>query len=153
MTRPAPQPEQLAAYADAFNRSQILRFYGITMGFPTPDRVRAELPVQDHHRGGLGTRAVNGAIISSLFDLVIGSTAALIDPTRRSATVQLSISFERPTVGDLIRAESQIDRAGKNLIFASAEMFDGEGRVSARCQGIVSFGNGTWDSGVSPAIF
>jgi len=37
-------------------------------------------------------------------------------------------------------------RGGLNLIFASAEIFDGEGRVSARCDGTCAIALGKTDS-------
>ena len=70
--------------------------------------------------------------------LAIGSTAGLIDPECKSATVQLSIRFEQPLRGERIMAEARVDRATRRLIFSSAEISDGRGRVSVRCQGIVT---------------
>ena len=48
-----------------------------------------------NERGGMGFEAVNGGILAAMFDLVLGASVALVDPTRRSATMQLSMSFMR----------------------------------------------------------
>ena len=89
-----------------------------------------ELPeVRAEHRGGLGTAAVNGLVLAGLFDLAVGSTVVLLDPRRRSATVQLSMSFERAVFGSSARCEAWIDRAGQRTLFASARILDAEGQV------------------------
>jgi uncharacterized protein (TIGR00369 family) len=150
--RPLPAPDQLDRYATGFNASATLRFYGVTLDFALPGRVRATMPVKPEHRGGLGTEAVNGAIIASLFDLAIGCTAALVDPTRRSATVQLSMNFERALLGDTIVAEGWIDRAGGSTLFSSAVLKNERGEVCARCQGVVKLSRDAWAQGDSPAI-
>ncbi len=148
----SPTLEQLSRYADGFNRSLSLRFLGARLEFPDRARLRGVLEIRPEHRGGLGTSAVNGAIIASMFDFVIGCTPALIDPSRRSATMQLSMSFERPLMGDLLIAEAWIDRAGGKTVFSSARVLDHTGEVCARCQGVVRFSSLPWESGESPAI-
>lgn len=152
MSREAPPIELLQKYAENFNKSATMRFFGTVIDFPTPDRVRVTLPVKPEQRGGLGSAAVNGGVIAAVFDLVIGSSAALVDPTRRSATVQISLSFERPVHGDVITAEGWIDRAGGRTGFASAVLKDGNGEICARAQGVIRLTDQRWADGFSPAI-
>ncbi|OJH37775.1 PaaI family thioesterase [Cystobacter ferrugineus] len=147
-----PSQEQLDRYAEQFNQSLTLKHHGARMSFPSREKVVVTAEVRPEHRGGLGSDAVNGGVISALFDLVIGSTPALRDPTRRSATVQLSISFERPLRGNLLRAEATIDTLGASTVFASARMYDAQGVVCARCQGVVQMSRMKWASGESPAV-
>ncbi len=148
-----PTQEQLDRYAEQFNRSQTLRYLGVRVSFPEGRKVVVSLPeVRPEHRGGLGTTAINGGIIAALFDLVIGCTPALLDPTRRCATLQLSMSFQRPLTGDSVRAEAEIDSHGKNTLFASARVVDAQGHVCARAQGVVRLSSLPWASGDSPAI-
>ena len=130
----------------------ILERYG-NGGFAAPYVVVVTLPeVRPEHRGGLGTAAINGGVIAAMFDFAIGCTPALKDPTRRAATMQLSMSFERPLVGESVRAEATIDSAGSSTLFASARMYDAQGQVCARCQGVVKVSQMKWASGQSPAI-
>ena len=139
MQSPAPTVEELARAAKLLNATTPMRHAGFRVSFPTTDLVVAEVPaVGSEPRGGLGTSAVNGGVLAALFDLVTGCTAALVDPRRRSATVQLSMSFERPVVGDSLRAEARIDRRTRRTLFASARILDGRGQVCARCQAIVA---------------
>jgi len=148
-----PTQEQLDRYAEQFNQSQTMRFFGARLSFPQGQKVVISLPeVRIEHRGGLGTAAVNGGIIAALFDYAIGCTPALKDPSRRAATMQLSMSFERPLLGDSVRAEATIDSAGTSTLFASARMYDSQGQVCARCQGVVKLSQMKWSSGQSPAI-
>jgi acyl-coenzyme A thioesterase PaaI-like protein len=135
---PRPTVEELTALAAVWNQSAILRHQGMRVSFE-PDRVVVELPeVRAEHRGGLGTAAVNGLVLAGLFDLAVGSTVVLLDPRRRSATVQLSMSFERAVFGASARCEARIDRAGQRTLFASARILDAEGQVCARCQAVVA---------------
>jgi uncharacterized protein (TIGR00369 family) len=155
MTAPVPRPDPslLARYAERFTQSRSLQYFGLKVRFPTPDRVEVALDeVRPEFRGGLGSEAVNGGVLAAMFDLVIGCTPALVDPTRRSATVQLSMSFERPVRGEQVVAEGWIDTAGTRTLFSSARILDANGQVCARCQGVVSISQHPWADGQSPAV-
>lgn len=148
-----PTQEQLDRYAEQFSQSQTLRYLGVRLSFPEGRKAVITMPeVRPEHLGGLGTTAVNGAIISALFDLAIGCTPALVDPTRRCATLQISVSFQRPLVGKSIEAEAEIDSHGKSTLFASARIRDDQGNVCARAQGVVRISTLPWASGESPAV-
>lgn len=143
----------LATYAEHFNASETLRHFNVRVSFPSGgEEVLVQLDVKPHHEGGLGTRAVNGGVIAAIFDLAIGCTAALVDPTRRSATMQLSMSFMRPVYGPHVQCRARLDRAGSAVLFSSASIVDKEGRLSAACTGMVRMSQEIWASGKSPAI-
>lgn len=149
---PAPDLlKQLEQYAQAFDHSGIPGVYGFKVRFPSTERVEILIdPVRPEHRGGLGTAAINGGVMSAMFDLAIGCTPALIDPSRRSATVHLSINFEQPVHGDAIRAEAWVESAGASTVFSSAVIYDGQGKICARCQGIAKLSKLPWANGQSP---
>lgn len=135
--------EALRTLAETWNVSPPMRQLGARLEFNRLDRVRAVLdPVQPFHRGGMGTEAVNGAVLAGLFDLAIGTVGWLTRPETRSATVSLSMMFFRPTLGDRISVEGRLLRSGMNLIFAAAEIFDGKGEVTARCDGTCAVAQG-----------
>jgi len=139
--------DALRALADSWNASPPMQRLGVRLDFRRVDRVRAVIdPVQPVHRGGLGTDAVNGVVLAGLFDLVIGTVGWLSRPETRSATVTLAMSFVRPTRGDRVVAEARLIRSGLNLIFASAEISDAEGRVTARCDGTCAIALGKHDA-------
>jgi len=128
--------ESLRVLAAQWNDSEPMRRLGARLEFDRVDRVRAVIdPVMPYHRGGMGTDAVNGAVLAGLFDLVIGTVGWLTRPDTRSATVTLAMTFLRPTRGDRISAEGRLLRGGTNLIFASAEILGGDGEPTARCDG------------------
>jgi uncharacterized protein (TIGR00369 family) len=148
-----PSLDSLARYAAEFNASQALTHFGMKVSFPDPEHVQVELnPIRPEHRGGLGTEAVNGGVLAALFDLVIGCSAALVDPTRRTATMQLSMSFQRPVRGTRLKAVASIDSAGDTVLFSSARVEDEQGAVCARCQGVIRLSKQPWQSGRSPSI-
>lgn len=154
MDLPPPLPQQLARYADDFNQSQALRHFGTRISFPTTDRVRIEIdPLRTEHLGGMGMDVVNGGVLSAAFDLAIGCTGALVNPRLRNATTQLSIYFERPLRGRLLRAEAWINSKGKLLLFSSAEITDEAQRICARATGVVRLTDKPWNNGHSPVVY
>lgn len=148
-----PTQEQLDHYSQAFNQSATLGHFGMKVGFPGLETVEVVLdPVRPEQRGGMGSDAVNGGVLAAMFDLVIGCAPALIDPTRRSATVQLSINFMSGVRGDRITARAHVTRAGKKLVFAAASIFDGTGQECASATGLSRLSSMAWASGGTPAV-
>jgi uncharacterized protein (TIGR00369 family) len=139
--------EAMQALAEVWNSGPPMKHFGARLEFTRLDRVRAVIdPVQSFHRGGMGTDAINGVVLAGLFDLVIGTVGWLTRPDTRSATINLSMSFFRATRGDRIAAEARLVRAGTNLVFASAEITDASGEVTARCDGTCAVALGKSDS-------
>ena len=139
--------EALRKLAAVWNEGPPMKHFGARLEFERVDRVRAVIdPVQPFHRGGMATEAVNGVALAGIFDLVIGTVGWLTRPDTRTATVNLAMSFFRPTRGDRIVAEGRLIRAGLNLVFASAEIFDGSGSVTARCDGTCAVAHGKSDT-------
>lgn len=138
--------EALRVLAQGWNESPPMQRLGARLDFERVDRVRAVLdPVTPYHRGGMGTDAVNGVVLAGLFDLAIGTVGWLTRPDARSATVSLAMTFLRPTRGDRVVVEARLLRAGTNLTFAAAEIFDGSGQVTARCDGTVAVAMGRYE--------
>ena len=139
--------EALRQLAAVWNQGPPMKHFGARLEFERIDRVRAVIdPVQPFHRGGMASEAVNGVVLAGLFDLVIGTVGWLTRPETRSATVNLAMSFFRPTRGDRVVAEGRLIRSGLNLIFAAAEIVDGTGEVTARCDGTCAVAHGKLDS-------
>jgi len=137
--------DALRALGATWNSSEAMQRLGVRLDFERLDRVRAVIdPVQPFHRGGMGTEAVNGAVLAGLFDLAIGTVGWLTRPEGRSATVSLAMTFFRPTRGDRITVEARLLRSGTTLTFATAEILDGGGEVTARCDGTVAVARGQY---------
>jgi uncharacterized protein (TIGR00369 family) len=131
---------RLARHAQRWNDHASLRALGARLSFPGGSGVRIEVnAISAALRGGIGDDAVvNGGALSALCDLIIGSSSALVDLMVSSATVQLSIRFERPLRGERIIGVARVDHHTGRTLFASAEISDDQGRVCVRCQGIVA---------------
>ena len=54
------------------------------------------------------------------------------------------MTFFKPTRGDRVSVEARLLRSGTNLTFAAAEIFDGDGLVTARCDGTVAVALGRY---------
>jgi len=137
---PASAVERLTRYAKLWNEHPSLRAFGAVLSFPNGTAVRIEVnQIAAPLRGGIGDDSVvNGGALSALCDLIIGSTAALVDTSTRSPTVQLSIRFERPLRGERIVGAARVDHHTGRTVFASAEIHDEHGAVCVRCQGMVA---------------
>ena len=132
---------QLDAFAKARNALPTCQYFGFKVAFPDGDRVEVTLDdVKPGQRGGLGTSAVNGGVLAAMFDFAIGYAATLSGPLRRSATVQLSLNLERPVLGDFVKCTARIERVARSMLFASAQISDGEGKVCARGTGLCALG-------------
>lgn len=139
--------EALRSLGEVWNAGPPMKHFGAHLEFTRIDRVRAVIdPVLPFHRGGLGGEAINGVVLAGLFDLVIGTVGWLARPDARSATVNLSMTFFKPTLGDRIVAEARLLRAGMNLVFAAAEISGGSGEATARCEGTCAVALGKVDS-------
>jgi acyl-coenzyme A thioesterase PaaI-like protein len=148
---PKLDAERLEAFQAEWNEHPGMRHMGAQLDLSNPGVVRTMVdPIQPEHRGGLGTEAVNGAVIAGLFDLVIGLSGYLQTAGRRAGVAQLSIQFLRPVEGQWFEVLGWPVRTGKTLVFSAAELKDERGIVCARCDGIVAVAGG--DVGAGPAF-
>ncbi len=132
--------DQLDRYALAFSSSDMLRHLGLTCSV-SPHAVTIVLAAVDNvHRGGMGSQAVNGGVLSAMFDFALGNVGILVEPLRRYATVQIALMFERAVRGGSVRCVASIERAAPNLVFASARILDENGTVCSRATGMISLG-------------
>lgn len=130
---------QRAEMTAQWNQHPGMKHLGATLDLSVPGLVRATIdPLMPFHRGGLGTEAVNGAVIAGMFDLVIGLAGYLHTRGRRAGVAQLSMQFLRPVEGDRLQVTGWPTRVGISLVFAAAELRDQNGRVCAVCEGMVA---------------
>lgn len=128
----------LAAFQERFNRIPAMAYMGCTLDLSRPPLVRVHLPeVQTHHRGGMGTDAVNGAVLAGLGDCALGVAGVLQLGAERSGTVEMSIKFLRPTVGHSVVAYAVALKRGGSLVFTEAELYS-EGKLCAVATGMVT---------------
>ncbi|MDP2482083.1 MAG: PaaI family thioesterase [Candidatus Palauibacterales bacterium] len=112
---------------------------GVALDIVSRTELRAVVdPVQPHHRGGMGTAAVNGPTIAGIFDLVTGLTGYIQALGQKVGVAQLNIQFMRPVLGDRFEVIGRPVKSGKSLVFVACELLDETGTMCARADGLVS---------------
>lgn len=89
------------------------------------------------HTGGLGTDALNGAIIAGLIDCAMSVTGVLHLRGRTCGTVQLSIQFMKPVKAARPVVECVAVRRSSGVVFVEARLTEGRGRCSVLATGVV----------------
>lgn len=89
-----------------------------------------KLSMRDELRQPYGL--LHGGATASLIDTatamaIIGN----LDDGEKATTIDLNVHFLRPVSGGEIFCTAKVVRAGKRIIFLSAEVFDDQGRVIA----------------------
>jgi len=112
---------------------------GVTLDIVSRMELRAVVdPIEPHHRGGMGTTAVNGPTIAAVFDLVTGLTGYLQAPGQKIGVAELNIQFMRPVLGDRFEVIGHPVKSGRSLVFVDNELRDQEGVLCARATGLVA---------------
>lgn len=125
-------------WQDGFNTHPGMQYIGCTLDLADSRVVRVHLPrVESHHLGGLGSDAVNGAVLAGFFDIALGVAGVLQFPGQRAGTVDLSIKFMRPTLGDSVTAYAVALKRAENIAFVESELYSGN-RLCAIASGMVS---------------
>jgi acyl-coenzyme A thioesterase PaaI-like protein len=145
--RPIPMDaEARGAWAEQFNALPAMSAMDATLDLSDPGLVRVHLAeVRAHHQGGMGSGAVNGAVIAGLFDAALGVAGVLQFPGRRAGTVELSVKFMRPTRGHSVDAYAITLKRAEGLAFLEGELWS-EGKLCAMATGIVSTARGVAES-------
>ena len=141
--RPRAQPIALDAavrrgWQERLNALPATRLIGGRFDLADPAVVRLSLPtVGAEHQGGLGTRAVNGAVIAGMFDAALGVAGTLQLPGQRAGTVELSIKLMRPAFEAPLEVLAIAVKRTPHLVFTEAELY-ADGRLCASATGIVA---------------
>ena len=126
------------AWARNFNTLPAMTHFGAELDLSDTHLVRVKLPkVEPHHRGGLGTSAVNGAVIAGMCDCALGVAGVMQFPGARTGTVELSIKLLRPVIGDVLEFYAAAIKRSKSIAFSESELFSGH-RLCALATGIVA---------------
>lgn len=96
--------------------------------------------VLEVHKGGIGTEAVNGAVIALLVDLAIGLLGIRHYAEGMTATSNLNINYVKPLMATkvVVRAE-ETEVIGKR-IFGIARVMNEKGEVCAYATGSLASG-------------
>jgi uncharacterized protein (TIGR00369 family) len=113
------------AYEDVIHQSfaaqGLMTTLGARLGTIMPGRVVVELP----YATAVGQQQgfFHGAVMGAIGDVAGGYAAlSLMPASSEVVTVEYKINFMRPAVGELLRAEGQVVRAGKSLTVARIDI-------------------------------
>jgi acyl-coenzyme A thioesterase PaaI-like protein len=133
------------AWAARMNALPATRLMGGVFDLADAAVVRLKLgTVAEHHLGGLGTRAINGAVIAAMFDAALGVAGTLQFPGQRAGTVELSIKLMRPAFEAPLEMLAIAVKRTPHLAFTEAELH-ADGRRCALATGIVAVANNLKD--------
>jgi acyl-coenzyme A thioesterase PaaI-like protein len=124
-----------------FNTSAQLQQMHIRVDLSVPSQPMVFIDeVAEMHRGGVGTEAVNGAVIAMLVDLAIGLLGINHYAEGMTATTNLNINFVKPLVATkvIVRTE-QTEVIGKR-IFGIARVMNESEEVCAYATGSLAKG-------------
>jgi uncharacterized protein (TIGR00369 family) len=97
-----------------------------------------ELDVQDHHRGGGGSEAVNGAIAAYGFDCALGTASASTwdEGVRAQVTVTMNVNYLRMARAERsLKLTAEVTARGRSLVFVAGELLDEDGETCATATG------------------
>jgi uncharacterized protein (TIGR00369 family) len=130
--------DQRSAFQQRFNQLPAMHHMGCQLDLGLDAVVQVHLPrVEPHHCGGMGTSAVNGAVLSGLADCAIGVAGVMQMEAQRSGTIDMNIKFLRAAHGDQVHALAIALKRSSSVVFAEAEIYCG-GRLCAIANGLVA---------------
>ena len=96
--------------------------------------------VLEIHQGGIGTEAVNGAVIALLIDLAIGLLGVKYYSEGMTATSNLNINYIKPLLAKKVMVQAEQTQVIGNRIFGIARVMDENGEVCTYATGTVAQG-------------
>lgn len=123
-----------------YNNSLQLKYYNCEVEFKSENLLLVRIPkVQTIHQGGVGANAVNGGVISYLFDLALGMTSYLVKDNQfvSSVTSRINIHFKKPLFAESVYAFAKIKEVKKNLIYSNSWIESETGVICSIADGIL----------------
>ena len=125
--------EEMAVAEDRFHQTPIHALLGLEFAERTDDVVVVTMPVRPEAFGSTGN--LHGGAIATLVDVASASAAARNSPFQPGrntlVTADLHIRYLGRPVGDHVRAEARLLRAGRQLVVVECRVLDTEDRVIA----------------------
>lgn len=122
-----------------WNAASFLLWAGMRITAAAEGRAAIELQVQEHHRGGGGTSAVNGGILAYMLDTVLGAAAhSLWDMgVVGQVTIHLDINYLTMVHADAtVRGEAEVTRRGRSTVFVEGKIFTEDAQLGATATGV-----------------
>lgn len=124
-----------------FNGSEFSKHMGITVLLSNPENPKCEITdIKPFHLGGIGQDYINGAIISAMFDLVIGLTGLKYNTSGNFATSNLNIQLLAPVESCSFYATSKCNSTIGNRVFSEATLYNFKNEPCAYATGEIRIG-------------
>jgi len=124
-----------------FNSSEFAKHMGITVILDDPEQPKCEISdIKPFHLGGVGQDFVNGAVISAIFDLVIGLTGLRYSSLGKFATSNINIQLLKPVDNNRLYATSKCNTKIGNRVFSESTLFNFRDEPCAYATGEIRVG-------------
>jgi uncharacterized protein (TIGR00369 family) len=124
-----------------FNASVQLKHSGIRVDLTDISKPLVIIdPVGEHHKGGIGTEAVNGAVIAMLADLAIGLLGLAHYSEGMTGTSNLSITYVKPLHAKKVIVRAEETEVINKRIFGIIRVMNEKGEVCAYATGALAKG-------------
>jgi acyl-coenzyme A thioesterase PaaI-like protein len=124
-----------------FNASIQLRHSGIRVDLTDISKPLVIIDeVQEYHKGGVGTEAVNGAVIAMLADLAIGLLGLSHYADGMTATSNLSINYIKPLMAKKVTVQAEATEVVGKRIFGIVRVMNETGEVCSYATGSLAKG-------------
>jgi uncharacterized protein (TIGR00369 family) len=124
--------------AERINALPALRFFGAKVVITALGEAVVTIDeVRDFHTGGLESSAINGMTLMGLLDSAMCVATLATLRGQKCATVDMSVKFLKPVLGQSICASGKVISRSKNLFFCEASIHDSRGRKRVVATGLV----------------
>src|SRR5579859_4432277 len=124
-----------------FNSSLQLKHSGLRIDLSDITKPKVFIDeVQEFHKGGIGTEAVNGAVIAMLADLAIGLLGLTHYAEGMTGTSNLSINYVKPLLTKKVIVRAEQTEVVNKRIFGIVRVMNEKGEVCAYATGSLAKG-------------
>ncbi len=121
--------------------NQFINYIGLELVDIDKNSATMQLKINDYHMQHTGF--THGGVLATLCDVTTGIAAyTVVDNDKNVLTVDLKVSFVNPSTAPILKAIGQVKKAGQNLIFCEAEVWDifanGDEKLVATCVSIMA---------------
>jgi uncharacterized protein (TIGR00369 family) len=128
----APDPDFATRVRASFARQQAMRLIGAEIGVLAPGHCEIRLPYRSELSQQHGF--FHGGVIGMIADSAGGYAAFTLMPADSSVlTVEYKMNLLAPGDGELLIADGQVLRAGRNLVISRAEVYAVKGGGEVHC--------------------
>lgn len=135
------EAQQIGELEKFFNESVQLRQIGASVDLQDLARPKVHIrQVTEAHRGGIGSAAVNGGVISMLCDLAIGLLGLPHYREGMTATAHLTIHFLKPLVAERVLFVAETTDVVYNRVYGKVTVTNEKDEVAAYATGALAKG-------------